>query len=315
MTEHTAEQTATTSRPVGPDDLDAVCELLAASDLAAVGFVDFTRDEIAVDLAKEGLEASGWYGGTGSLVGYGWVRRTAQSNQVDLDVYVLPTYDDELGHEIVATLEQRAQALATEAGHAEPWLGIGVYRADERTRSWLQQAGYRIDTTFTRMRIDLDGPLDVPESGVTVRRVTDEADLRLAHDIHEEAFLEHYGNVPITFEQWRARLTERGDDYAQVYLADVDGRPVGMLVGNRQFEEDENAGYVRSLGVLPVGRGRGVGTALLRDHFARAQREGRTAVLLHVDVANVTGALRLYESVGMRAVLEIDAWAKGSRAP
>ena len=34
-------------------------------------------------------------------------------------------------------------------------------------------------------------------------------------------------------------------------------------------------------------------------------------MLLHVDVANVTGALRLYESVGMRAVLEIDAWAKG----
>ena len=50
---------------------------------------------------------------------------------------------------------------------------------------------------------------------------------------------------------------------------------------------------------------------MLRDYFARARREGRTAVLLHVDVANVTGALRLYESVGMRAVLEIDAWAKG----
>ena len=34
-------------------------------------------------------------------------------------------------------------------------------------------------------------------------------------------------------------------------------------------------------------------------------------MILHVDVANVTGALRLYESVGMRPVLEIDAWAKG----
>ena len=36
-------------------------------------------------------------------------------------------------------------------------------------------------------------------------------------------------------------------------------------------------------------------------------------MLLHVDVANVTSALRLYESVGMRPVLEIDAWAKGER--
>jgi ribosomal protein S18 acetylase RimI-like enzyme len=55
-----------------------------------------------------------------------------------------------------------------------------------------------------------------------------------------------------------------------------------------------------------------VAKALLRDCFAAAQRAGRKAVLLHVDVANVTGALRLYESVGMRPVLEIDAFAKGT---
>jgi hypothetical protein len=36
------------------------------------------------------------------------------------------------------------------------------------------------------------------------------------------------------------------------------------------------------------------------------------AVLLHVDVANVTDALRLYESVGKRPVLTIDAWTKRS---
>jgi hypothetical protein len=32
-----------------------------------------------------------------------------------------------------------------------------------------------------------------------------------------------------------------------------------------------------------------------------------------VDVANVTNALGVYESVGMRPILEVDAWAK--RAP
>jgi ribosomal protein S18 acetylase RimI-like enzyme len=51
---------------------------------------------------------------------------------------------------------------------------------------------------------------------------------------------------------------------------------------------------------------------MLRDCFAAARRAGRKAVLLHVDVANVTGALRLYESVGMRAFLTIDAWTKRS---
>ena len=149
---------------------------------------------------------------------------------------------------------------------------------------------------------------------MTVRRITEEADLRVAHEIEEESFLEHYGNVPISYESWLDRLLDRGEDFRHVYLAELDGTPVGLLTSTRQFEEDEDAGYVRTLGVLPAARGRGVGTALLRDCFARAHREGRRAVLLHVDVANVTGALRVYESVGMRAVLEIDAWAKGERA-
>lgn len=53
----------------------------------------------------------------------------------------------------------------------------------------------------------------------------------------------------------------------------------------------------------------GVATALLRTYFSACQQAGRAAVMLHVDVANVTGALRLYESVGMAPVLEIDAFA------
>jgi ribosomal protein S18 acetylase RimI-like enzyme len=313
MSERTAEQAATTTRSVGPDDLDAVCDLLAESDLATVGFVDFTREEIAVDLAKPTTDRTGWYDGSGALVGYGWARRKARSNQVEIDVYVRPSYDDMLGHEIIARLEERARELAAEAGHAVPWLGVGAYRSDARTQGWLRAAGFRTETTFTRMRVDFDGPVEVPPTDVTVRRVTEEADLRIAHEIDEASFLEHYGNVPITFDEWRQRIDQWGDDYAQVYLAYLDGEPVGLLIGTRQFE-DENGGYVSTLGVLPAGRGRGVGTALLRDYFARAAREGRVAVLLHVDVANVTNALRLYESVGMRVVLEIDAWAKGERA-
>jgi len=308
-----------TARPLGPDDRDAVCDLVAESDLATVGFVDFTPDSIAVDLAKASIETTGWYDEDGTLVGYGWLRRIEQTNQVELDVYVRPSYDAGLGHEMLARLEERARALAAEAGHAEPWTGMGVYRQDTRTQDWLRAAGYRTDTTFTRMRIDFDQttgsgqPAEPPATDVVVRRVTDEADLRVAHDIDEESFLEHYGNVPIPFESWLERLTERGDDFSQVYLAYVDGAPVGLLISNRDFEQDDNAGYVRTLGVLPAGRGRGVGTALLRDYFARARAEGRSAVLLHVDVANVTSALRLYESVGMRVVLEIDAWGKGER--
>jgi mycothiol synthase len=305
-----------THRRLTVDDLDDACRLLAASDLAVVGFVDFTEDEVAADLRRDDLEAYGWYDDAGTMQAYGWLSRGAETNNVEVDLYVHPEHDAALGHEALAVLEARGRELVAEVGHDEPWFGMGVYRADARTRGWLVPAGYSVDTTFTRMRIDLDParPVEVPPTDVAVRRVADEADLRRAHEIEEASFLEHYGNVPITFDRWRQRLTAQGADWAQVFLAEVDGEPVGLMVTTRQFQADEDAGYVRTLGVLPAARGTGVGKAMLHDCFAAAQRAGRKAVLLHVDVANVTGALRLYESVGMRPVLEIDAFAKGTRS-
>jgi ribosomal protein S18 acetylase RimI-like enzyme len=306
---------ALTRSRLGLDDLDDIVEVLTASDLSVVGFPDFTRDDIVADLTQDGLEAYGCRDGTGRLVAYAWVARTGDSNKVELDLYVHPDHDPDLGHEVLALLEQRARALVAEPGHGEPWLDIGVYRQDHRSQEWVRRAGFESRTTFTRMRIDLgteDARAATPgDPSVVVRRVQDEADLRAAHAIEEQSFLEHYGHVPRTYESWLERLTAQGPDASQVWLADLDGRPVGVMVTNRQFEESDDAAYVRTLGVLPAGRGRGVAKAMLRDAFRRAWAAGRVAVLLHVDVANVTGALRLYESVGMRPVLVIDAWAKG----
>ncbi len=305
-------------RRLGVDDLADVCRVLEASDLAVVGFADFTPDEVAADLRGGDHEAYGWYDDAGVLQGYGWVSRTGDSNQVELDVYVHPDHDAGLGQAALAVLEARGTALAAEAGHARPWFGMGVYRADRRTRGWLETAGYDVRTTFTRMRIDLDpaAPYVAPPTDVVVRLVdaADDAGMRTAYEIEESSFTEHYGHARRSYESWRERLVAAGDDWASVYVGELDGEPLGVMVTTRQFEPDDDAGYVRTLGVLAAARGRGVAKALLRDCFARASSGGRKAVLLHVDVANVTGALRLYESVGMRAVLEIDAFAKGTLA-
>lgn len=299
-------------RPLSVDDLTDVIDLLTASDHAVLGRTDFTVTEVETDLRSERGEKLGWYDDAGALVAYGWVSRVADSAKVELDAYVHPSHDVDVGVAAIAVLEARGFELAVEAGHDHAVFDIGAYRQDEHTRAWLTASGFEVGTTFTRMRVDFDGPVDVgPTDGVSVRRSDlSDADIALGHALEEGAFLEHYGHVPRGVERFRERLTEHGEGWASLWLADLDGTPVGHLIGSRQFEEDEDAGYVRGLGVIPAGRGRGVGKALLRHYFAAAQAEGRTAVLLHVDVANVTNALRLYESVGMRPVLEIDAWTK-----
>ena len=303
-------------RPVSVADLPAVAELLTASDLAVLGRTDFTETEMAADLRNENMEHQGWYDDAGALVAYGWVQRIGDSSKVQIDVYVHPSQDAAVGVELLATLEDRGRTLAAEAGQDHAVFDIGAYRQDERTREWLRARGLEVATTFTRMRIDFVGPVAEPRPipGVTVRRSdADEADLRVAHAIDQESFTEHYGEVAQDFDEFRKRFAEHGDGWSTLWLAELDGTPVGLLVGTRQFEEDYDARYVHRLGVIPSGRGHGVAKALLRHYFSTSQREGRAAVLLHVDVANVTNALGVYESVGMRPILEIDAWAK--RAP
>jgi mycothiol synthase len=309
-------QTGPSRRPVGPDDLDEVVALLTACDTAVVGFVDFTADEVLADLRRTDRERVGWYDDAGTLVAYGWVSHAAGSNRCEVDLYVHPEHDAALGAEVLAHLEDRARLLVEHAGYDEPVLGVGVYRKDARARAWVEGAGYHRGTTFTRMRIELDHPTPTPSASITIRevRADDEAGLRVAHEIAEESFVEHFGHVPVTFDAWRKHLTTYGEGWSKVWLADVDGAAVGVMVTTNQFVETDDAGYVRTLGTRTDARGKGVGTALLLDHFARAAADGRTAAILHVDVGNVTGALRLYESVGMRPVLEIDAWVKGEPA-
>jgi len=300
-----------TSREVGPDDLAAVLALVAASGEAVLGYPDVVEEEIVADLARKGTEHRGWYDDDGTLVGYGWVRHVETSETIEVDAYVHPAHDERLGDVIVGWAADRGRKLAGSVGHDHAFLDGNAYRQDDRTRGWFERAGFTVATTFTRMRIDLDGPVEVPTyEGVTVRVAANtEEDRRLAYEIREEAFTEHYGFVAMPYETFVTRLDENGEGWTSMLLAELDGVPVGVLVASRQFEPDQDAGYVRTLAVLASGRGRGVAKALLRTYFDLCQRAGRAAVLLHVDVANVTGALRLYESVGMRSVLEIDAWA------
>jgi ribosomal protein S18 acetylase RimI-like enzyme len=298
---------------VSVDDLPAVLELLTATDVAVMGRSDFTSTEVEFDLRDERKEHQGWYDDAGTLVAYGWVSLGGDSPKVEIDAYVHPARDVSIGVDLVATLEERGRELAAAAGHDHAIFDANSYRQDERTRHWLRERGFEVGTSFTRMRIDFDGPVDLgdPTPSVTVRRSNNsEDDLRLAHEIEEEAFTEHYGHVWRSFDRFRERFFEQGDTWCSLWLAYLDGVPVGLLVSNQQFVEDDNAGYIRSLGVIRAGRGRGVAKALLRHHFAASQAEGRVAVLLHVDVANVTNALGVYESVGMRPILEIDAWTK-----
>jgi ribosomal protein S18 acetylase RimI-like enzyme len=134
--------------------------------------------------------------------------------------------------------------------------------------------------------------------GVTVRGVPDdEADLRQVFGIVDTSFAEHFGHVDGRqyekwIEQWRKRAAF---DLTLWRVAELDGDPVAVMLGMTVGD----AGHVGTLGTLKAARGLGIGSHLLRAAFADFYLRGHRRVTLGVDAANETGAVRLYESVGM----------------
>jgi len=63
-----------------------------------------------------------------------------------------------------------------------------------------------------------------------------------------------------------------------------------------------NEGGIGQLGTVRGHRKLGLGRALLLAGMAWLKTQGLTTAVLGVDAENPTGALRLYESVGMRPV-------------
>ena len=74
------------------------------------------------------------------------------------------------------------------------------------------------------------------------------------------------------------------------------------------------SGWIDTLGVRRPWRRQGLAEALLYHSFAELRRRGRTRVELGVDASSLTGATRLYEKAGMRAIREFTSFEKELRA-
>ncbi|MEV5890360.1 GNAT family N-acetyltransferase [Nonomuraea fuscirosea] len=299
-----------------PDDAGAIHELVAASDIAVIGAPDSTPEDIADDLVEPGfdLDRDAWLARDpdGRVDGWAWAVRNGESDLIDVEVIVRPGVtglEERLWEAVLA----RAAEHRTDGGFDAVTLHVGVYRADEAKRARMRDRGFEPGTSYHRMRIDHDGPLEPPAAppGLTMHSGLDEQVRREGHRVHQEGFAAHFGFVATPYELWHERREAMSvTDWSQLALARIDGRPAGVVIGNDAFLSDEGCGYVTTLAVLPEFRGRGLGRFLLRHAFAADAAAGRKGTILHVDSNNTTPALGLYESAGMRRVMAIDVWRR-----
>lgn len=151
-------------------------------------------------------------------------------------------------------------------------------------------------------RVSIPGITVISWPEVIVRGL-DEQVRRLQH----ATFLEHFGNMSKTPEDWEHHLHSRAftADFSNAAL-DESGEVVGYVLGST-YTAGAAPGEVRSahtdyIGVRPDARKRGIGELLLRKIWLAALRRGLTAASLGTDINNRSKAHLLYRRLGYVAV-------------
>jgi mycothiol synthase len=300
------------------DDTEAILAVVHANDIAILGYPDLAISDV-VDVyngthTDPGRDTWVVRDGSGAACAWAFVASNYGGGEDDFDVYSNPGIDTRVRPALVDAIVARVAERAVERGLSQLLATAYAIVGDDAWAAVLVDKGFTVNRRFSRMRIDFDGPRPFPAApvGVTVRAFdpASERDWSDWHRILVDSFSEHWGSEEMTLAAFRGRIdAEQNPNFAEWFFADVDGVPVGICQSTGAFQE-ENAGWVRNLGVLSAYRGRGIARFLLEHAFATYAARGCTWAGLGVDTHNETGALRLYESVGMHPAFQAGAYQR-----
>ena len=186
-------------------------------------------------------------------------------------------------------------------------LWLGTQSNDFAFKNLLESREFTILRRYWTMEMKLPVNVESAINSIGVIRQLDlnnEEDLRTYHQVHQDSFSQHFGFLPREFAEWRELVCRDKDEInTQAWLISVKGDPAGFV----DFSDEqlhEGSGYVSGLGVCQAFQGKGLGEALLRHAIKVNYELGRSKLRLGVDAGNESGALRLYEKVGMKSISE-----------
>lgn len=291
------------------DDVEAVANLRNAVHRDEIGS-DFTdAHEIrgygtapGVDLADDELLV---FDGTGTLVGQMSVYTREPFTRIELDGFVRPDHVGRgIGTLLLAFGEGRGAEIARRAPSDETVAFLfAAWNSAGPAHDFFLDHGYQLVRRFDDMEIVMDGPPPDPRwpEGITVRTFILDTDDRAVFEAGEEAFQDHYGWTPASFDEWRHEEIDGDPRFdAGLWFLAVDGDTiVGSCLCRQGRPEDPAIGWVGDLSVRRPWRRRGIALALLHHSFGEFFSRGVLRVGLGVDSESLTGANRLYERAGM----------------
>jgi ribosomal protein S18 acetylase RimI-like enzyme len=171
--------------------------------------------------------------------------------------------------------------------------------------------GYERNRESLTMEVAFDEPPAGGDFGSLAVRTYEDRDHDTVVAALNEAFAEDPFVQEVTEAGFRERFLGRHDFDPALWFLVWDGDELaGFALDYPEFGTEADTGFVNWLGLRKPWRRRGLAEALLRHSFAELYARGKRRVCLGVDAENVTGALRVYERVGMSAIRHYGIWQK-----
>ena len=288
------------------EDVPAITRLFNRATEELFGEADESEDDVRRFLTSDEVDPAEdirLADAEGELAGYADVWPHPHPTHW-VDVRVAPGAHEELARDLLDWCLGRVRER--EGDHVL----AGVWSADARLKSVLRDAGFERTRGSYRMRIDFDGEIEEPRppDGVGIRPMTPD-DVAVAHAVHQETFEDMWGFFPTPFEDWQHWFLGEDHDWSLFFLAETDEGPAGVALCRRKPTEPD-IGAVRIVGVRRPWRRKGVGRALMLHAFHEFRGRGMRGASLGVDAESLTGAQRLYASVGMHVDRESDIFER-----
>lgn len=289
------------------DDLPGVVAVIHACDVA--------EGSTELGDATDDIRQT-WTGQDFDLNRHAWVVTTAEGQVIGyeecaldgdgyfLDGYVHPAWAN---RGIGSYLLGQVAAMLEGSGAA---VQVQMNARNTQAKRLFESFGYTWQRGLWLMKIHFDAPPPAPAwpEGFTCVPVSVEGNSRDYHAMIEDAFRDHWGSRPRSYEEWSERFTRQDFDPSLYFLVLApDGTPAA---GANCRLRTPDFGWVQGLGTRRAFRGRGLGMALLYQAFGIFYARGVRTIGLAVDSENPTGATRLYLKAGMAVDKEYETWGR-----